>query len=275
VGCVFGDDEEAVGSGECSEVAGTLPGNSLDEWEFIHGRIERAEGREETRETGFGLAVSIARELGEDEARVNLSASGKGGDYGNGEEQERCGRGDGIAWQAKEYLSALLAPASWNLAKDERFSGLNLDAGEMELSAEPGERWFDEVAIAGGDPTRDEKDVSLGGLFEGRVERFRGVGCGGEHDGFSAVFCDESGEHRSIGVADFAGTGCRVDGNELVASGEDGDARAREDFDRGITAGSGEGDLRGADRNAGFEDLIAAAGLRSSGDDVLSRCDGS
>jgi hypothetical protein len=47
-----------------------------------------------------------------------------------------------------------------------------------------------------------------------------------------------------------------------------------EDFEAGISTGCGEGDLRGAERDAGGKQFIAAVRLRALGNDVVAALDG-
>lgn len=160
-------------------------------------------------------------------------------------------------------------------SENEGFAGLDLYAGEVELCAEAGEGGFDEVVLARGDSAGDEEHVGLNGFSQRGVESFGGVGGGGKDEGIATGTGDERGEHGSVGVADFAGAGGDIDGNEFVAGGEDGDARPCKDFEPGVAAGGGEGDLRGAELDTGRKEFVAAAGLRASGDDVIAGIDGS
>ena len=102
MGCVFRDDEEAVGLSEGGEIAGALPENRGDLREGVNRWIECAERGKKAREAGLGFAIGIGGELREDEARIGFPAAGECGEYGGGEEEEGCGGGDGVTRKAEE-----------------------------------------------------------------------------------------------------------------------------------------------------------------------------
>ena len=117
------------------------------------------------------------------------------------------------------------------MTEDEGFAGLDFYPSEVEMRAEAGDRGFDEIVFSGRDAAGDEKHIGLCSLSQCGVEGVGSVGGGGQDEWFATGLCNEGSKHRGIGVADFAGAGCGVDGNEFVAGGEDGDARTGEYFD--------------------------------------------
>ena len=74
-----------------------------------------------------------------------------------------------------------------------------------------------------------------------------------------------------VGVVNLAGGGRGRDGNQFVAGGENGHAGAGVDGEGGVSAGSGQGNLREVDRGSGGEQLVACAGLRAAGHDIVAR----
>ena len=116
---------------------------------------------------------------------MNLTTSGERCNYGNREEQEGCGGGDGIARESEEQLRGLLV--SCYFAENQRLAGLHFYASEVELSAETSESWFDQIVFACGYSAGDEEHIGLGSLRERHVERVGGVGRSREHDRFGAA----------------------------------------------------------------------------------------
>jgi hypothetical protein len=99
---IFGHDQETVGASHGGQVAGTLPG---DEGDFRDGAGKCAGGGKKARKACFRFHVLC--EAGEGEARAAISLSGKCGDNGSGEEQERDGGRDRVAGKP-EALRAVL-----------------------------------------------------------------------------------------------------------------------------------------------------------------------
>jgi len=151
---------------------------------------------------------------------------------------------------------------------------LDTDTGEVEPCAEASKGGFDKVKFAGGNATGDEQHVGFESLREGSVEGFGGVNGGGKDDGFSAGVGDECGEHRCIGIANFAVAGDGINGNKFVAGGENGYARTNVHIELCIPAGGGEGDLGGSEIGAGGELFVAATRLRTFGNDIFPGVDG-
>ncbi len=160
--------------------------------------------------------------------------------------------------------------AARKFAEDEGLAGLNADAREVKTCAEAGEDRFDEIEFSGGYATGDEEHVSLECEAEGGFDVCGVVFRGGEDEGVASGVGDEGGEHGCVGVADLAGPGGGVNGDELVAGGDDRDARTEEDVEMRVAAGGGGCNLRGAEAGSGGDELVAAQGFGAGRDDVLT-----
>ena len=89
-------------------------------------------------------------------------------------------------------------------------------------------------------------------------------------DGFASGECDLRGKTVAVGVTNLMGLRCRVDLDEFVAGGEDGDPGPGEDFDLSSADGGERGDVRGGDAGARRDERIAAAGFAAGRDDVAA-----
>ena len=268
-----------------------MPGDEGDLRKFAYRRVELAERRQKAGEAGFALSIRVAGEMGEDETGAGFAAACEGGEDGRGEEVEGGSGGNGVAGEAeKGTASGAEAPSSFFVARF--LYGLKPVPFETGISPKtkglPGwiltpVKWNFAPRRARAGSTRSNlpaetppemRSMSASrGLRKRGIESFGGIGCCGQDDGFAAGVRDERGEHGGVGVADFAGPGSGVDRNEFIPRGEDGDTGTHIDLEVSISAGCGEGDLSGGEPSACGDLLIAAASLRSLGNDVVSGVD--
>ena len=278
---IFGHDEEAVGAGHGCEIARTLPWNESD---FGNSARECANSGEKARKAGFCFHVLGEAREGKAGTTIEIRAvgalPGKRSDNRRGEEQERDSGRDGIAGKPKD--AALRAAKFWtgfnssrrNFAKDQRFSGLDANAGEMKARSGADECGLDQIEFSRGDATGDEQEIGGGGAGECGVEGFGGVASDGQDPRITTGSANHCGEHGARRVANLAGAGRGADGDKLVAGGENGHARLDEDIQRGATAGACKRNLRGSDQGAGRKKFVAFARLCAAGDDVFAFADG-
>ncbi len=81
---------------------------------------------------------------------------------------------------------------------------------------------------------------------------------------------DLGGERGAVGVADLVRLWRRGDFDQLIAGGQDGDARTREDLDMSGSDGGECSDVSGSEAGAGGDERIAAAGFAAGGNDVAA-----
>ena len=223
----------------------------------------------------------MAGEAGAGKAGLDGGVFSECGDERQGKELKGDGAGDGVAGEREKGQGS--GGGAWlggagEAAEGDGFAGLDGDASEEESSAAAGECGGDEVEFADRDSASNEEQVNACGRIEGGAdggfEGIRGILRDGHGYGHGSGGGDHGGEHGGVGVADLAGAGGEVVGDEFVAAGEDGDAGAGVHGEFAVTALGGDGDLGRGKANAGGYQGVADATFCAAGDEVVSGCDG-
>ena len=90
----------------------------------------------------------------------------------------------------------------------------------------------------------------------------------GQHDGVASGGADQGGEGVRVGADDAALRDWLARHGDLVAGGQDGDARAAVHADPGMVGGGGEADIAGGHAPAGGHDRIAGGEILAGAADV-------
>ncbi len=129
----------------------------------------------------------------------------------------------------------------------------------------------DRVAAAVGDAAGRQDEVGAHQLVLDRLAQAGAlVGDGGDAEGLGAGVSDGGGQGVTVGVEDGAGAGLAAGFDDLVADGDDDDARARVD-EHVVAAHAGqERHLAGADTRAGAQHRVTLRNVLGAAADILS-----
>ncbi len=194
-----------------------------------------------------GAVAELAREARPGHVQRDLSLSGEQLQCGAREDFERHHGGRGIARQSEE--EALLSAS-----EDDGLAGLNEHAIEEELGAEFGKNGLHHIVLAGGDAARKQQQVAAQAEFDHFGGVIEGVARNGQKLGRAAGANHLRGQRVGIGVADLKILGRFVEGNDLIARGEDGHGGLRENGDAAEAERGQHGDAGVIEPRAGAED---------------------
>src|SRR5579859_4902788 len=237
--------------GERRDVTGALPGERPD-FGGDAGPFEMC--GEEVGEAWF--FVERFGEVGFEQRKRPRVGAAEDVDRGSDEELERDHGGDGIARET-EHKGVAAA------TKDGRLARPNRDGVEIEFGTEGLQNGFDEVVFAHGDATRQNQNVLLEAEFDFGAEVVHTIKRVAQENGFAPGQADLRCQGDAVAVANVKGAGLFRNGNDFVAGGKYGDARAARAKQLCGADLRGEGEFREAEAVARPQGEVAGVGFAS------------